>query len=639
MSDLVAELEAHLQALGDGLAATINEQLVQLCSDLLPQQLSREGSIKLIKDISSLVPTLPLDPTPLNRLLIALLGRFSFSDILSFSDNIDFVTGLSVNALPYNTLLLSILEKATFHPSDAATVAGRPEIISALITLWLTTPEAGVALRAGQIIHSLLRIDHSAGGSDPASGQGLVWKRIFQDRDVYSLIYSYCASKPKRGSPALNRSQMTLAQSRLLEILPKLCALDWSMLSVSHIRDVEAQYASNPSNGILGFAALDMVNTSDDVLMHKCLIEFYSDLIETVTGNGPETPRDSSLSLDFSMSTDIHKNLLEFYTIPSEERHGVLEVQFLYSSVARYVATYASTYPEHLQGSEDGSKVLTRLHTALDLSPGQWAHQEPPKHDLHVLASLPRKMLLPAMNTRQRIMKDSIIALLPTKHTNADVLNTLASIFRGPTSVESLTFPEESPMMSSIDEKGLAEAQAARALYFLYIAKYNTRMYPDLITIAESVVLTDLATAAINVIASIVNANWAPLPDQPRRGVMAENELIDHLPQPPPATPASGPEAIIAPPSMENTMPWLLKPSRVFVDVGAGRGDSDNMAQRVATAKFEALKSLYHRLKAVVGPDPGTSFESIISTLERTIARGMWDRHGQVGGQIATTEL
>ncbi|GAM84145.1 hypothetical protein ANO11243_021380 [Dothideomycetidae sp. 11243] len=639
MGDIEDELRAHLAALRDGSAIQINVRLIDTCCQVLRPHLTQQSSVELIKDISTLAPGLPLDPTPLNRFLMVLLEPYSFSDILGFSDDIDFVAGLRPEAVPYNRLLLSILAKATRRSSDAATVAGRAEVISALLTLWLTASQAGVAQEAGHVLYKLLKIDLGPEGSDTFTRQGLVWKRIFQDKDVYSLIYSICSHDPKKSHHELSRSQRTLAQSRLLEMLPKLSALDWTAMTRSHIEQVESTYASKPTFGLLGFAALDMVNTEDDVLMHKCLIEFFSDLIETVTIGTADTSRDSSVSLDLLTAIGVHEQLMDFYVDPNESRHGVLEVQFLYSSVAKYVATYAAKYADHFVASKYNAQVLSRLKKALHLPPSRWAHQESPKHDLHVLSSLPRPCLLPSVGTQSRTNSDSVISLLPTKQTNSDVLNTLATIFKGPSAIESLTFPDESPMMSSIDEKGLAEAQAARSLYYLYITRYNTAVFSDLVGHADSIVLTDTALAAINVIQAIINSIWAPLPDRPTKRSISEADLLSQLPTPPPATPGSGPLAIIAPPSLEHVLPYLIKPARAFTNIVGGRGDVDSVAYKIGMAKFDALKSLHDRLKVVAEAEPEPGYEQIIATLKKCVDRGPWTHAGEVGGRVATLDL
>ncbi|PNS15809.1 hypothetical protein CAC42_4261 [Sphaceloma murrayae] len=634
MSDLRSELGAHLEALEDDSGTTVNDRLVETCCQVLPLQLSQTESVALIQRLSTLVPTIENDPTLLNKLLIALLEPYSFSDILGLSQNVDFATGLNVQALPYNRLLLAILRKATLKSSDAATVAGRPEILLSLITLWLSTPEPGIGQEAGQILFGLLKTD-CQDVQDATAQPGLVWKRVFQDKDVYSLFFSICTSDTKLSAHEISRNQRTLAQSRLLEVLPHVCALDWQTVSRSHFPEVEGRFSSS---SLLDFSTQHMVDTQDDVLMHKCLVEFFSELIETADTTGMGTQKGSSLSLDHLITNGIHDRLANLYIDPDERKHGILEVQFLYSSAAKYIATYASVYPNHFMASSLRTGVLRRLESALDLTPSRWAHQASPKNDLHVLASVPRVALLPDSNPAGQAI-GSIIRLLPTKQTNADVLNTIATIFQGPSKVESLTYPVESPMTSSIDERGLAEAQAARALYYLYVTRYNPGIFADLVACADSIALTDLALASINVITSVITSTWAPLTDRPLPGVITESDFVRQLPDPTPATSSSGVQAILGPPSLEHTLPWLLKPARSFANLVGGRGDTESVAYKVSVAKHEALKAMYSRLKAVVEHDSDQGYQEILDTLRRTIARGPWAQGGEVGGRIATMEL
>ncbi|TKX25678.1 hypothetical protein C1H76_2328 [Elsinoe australis] len=644
MANLNQELQDHFKSLKDDPTTSINERLIETCCQVLPQQLSQPDSVALVKGLSALVPTVQNDPTLLNKLLIALLEPYSFSDILSLSENVDFVSGLNVQAVPYNRLLLSILRKATLRSSDASTVASRPEILSSLVTLWLSTPEPGIAQEAGEVFSGLLEVDHQNVQDSTSSPPGLVWKRVFQDKDVYSLFYSICVADPRQSTHDISRNQRTLAQSRLLEVLPNICALDWQTVSRSHFKDVEEKYvgpspqAGTTPTGLLGFATQHMVDTKDDVLMHKCLVEFFADLIATVNDTGMGTQKGSSLSLDYLLESGIHDRITDLYVDPNERKHGMLEVQFLYSSAAKYVAIYASIYQSHFMGSKIRGGVLRRLENAIDQSPSRWAHQESPRHDLHVLSSLPRVALLPDLSSAGRSI-GSIIRLLPSKQTNPDALNTLATIFQGPNKVESLTYPEESPMTSSIDERGLAEAQAARALYFLYVTRYNTYLFADLVAHADSVALTDVALAAINVISSIITSTWAPLSEKALQGMITESEFIRQLPEPTPATPTSGVQAILAPPSLEHTLPWLLKPARSFANLVGGRGDTESVANKVAVAKHETLRAMYNRLKVVADNDSDQGYQDILETLRKSIARGPWSQGGDVGGRVATMEL
>lgn len=193
---------------------------------------------------------------------------------------------------------------------------------------------------------------------------------------------------------------------------------------------------------------------------------------------------------------------------------------FLYGPAAHYIATYASEYPEHFLASQIPKQVLDRLRVALDLSAAKWAHSDSPKHDLHLLASLPRKALLSPQS--------SPLSLLPSKATNPDVLNTLAAVFHGP--ARDVVFRPGTSLEP--EPATIEEASQARALYYHYVAN-NTRFWEDIARHADTVALKDLALAAINCLAAVITANWSDA-DSP--------SLPTTL-----ATPASGHLAILPP--------------------------------------------------------------------------------------------
>lgn len=234
----------------------------------------------------------------------------------------------------------------------------------------------------------------------------------------------------------------------------------------------------------------------------------------------------------------------------------------------------------------------------------------------------------------------SPLSLLPSKATNPDVLRTLATIFHGPTKPE-VTWPLPDAPEHESDSVFQTEAAAARVLYFTYL-NYNPGLFGDLVTHAETIALEDHALAAINLITSIVTADWRALPAESSAEAGAlptENEFVQSLPQPPTATPAAGVLAILAPPSLEYTLPYLLKPAKTFSNLVGGVGDTENAAYKVAMAKFDALRALHDTLLEHAKNDPEEGYEDIIATLGNRIAQGPWDKQGEVGGHIATMEL
>ncbi|GAB7339527.1 hypothetical protein MBLNU457_6141t1 [Dothideomycetes sp. NU457] len=641
MANLLPQLEQHLDALQSDPTTPIDERLFESCGLVLGRQISQQDSIALITRLANQVPQLQQDPSPAINLLTVLLEPYSFSQISSLGTNVDYVNGLDVRALAYNRLLLALLRKASLSATDTATVAGQPEIAASLVRLWLCTPDAGIAEDAGNVMLQLLTVDQeqpveSAAASGTAHGQGLFWKRLFHDHDVYSTFFAACSFKSRDAAFDLTKSQRTLAQARLLEWLPKVGALEWTAVSKSHNSDIEKQHMNTTDPSLLTFAAKHMVDYKDDVLMHKCLIEFYSDLITTVKQKETTTPA-LSVSLDFLLKQGLHDRAGSFYLDPTNPKHDPLDLHFLYGSSANYVASYGSNYASHFLSSSTREQTVKRLCQSLDLSPGKWAHQESPKHDLHVLASIPRVALLPR-GPGNRGWSSSPLSLLPSQGTNPDALNTLAAVFHGPRRNETITYPQQSPMKDHTDPAGESEAQAARALYYLYL-NYNPRLFSDLVAHAETVALKDHALAAINVICAVITAKWAALPASAEGNTPSEADLQSWLPTPPTATPAHGVQAILAPPSLEYTLPYLIKPAQSFANLVGGRGDVESAAYKIASAKFDALRALHDNLEDIARSEPGQGYEDILNTLQKRITQGPMSREGEVGGQIATMEL
>lgn len=107
----------------------------------------------------------------------------------------------------------------------------------------------------------------------------------------------------------------------------------------------------------------------------------------------------------------------------------------------------------------------------------------------------------------------------------------------------------------------------------------------------------------------------------------------------PMATPTTGSLAILTPPSLEYTLPYLLKPTQTFANLVGGRGDSESSAYKVATAKFDALKALHDTLSRQVIDTPDSGLEDIIGTLSKRLAEGPFSKEGEVGGRIATLDM
>lgn len=583
---------------------------------ILPSHLTKEKDnweprLLLMRHLATCL-TNPLFPdhTPLVNLQIALLEDWTWNDVCEFgTGSIPYKDGLAVaeGMSAFNRLMLTLLSKATANAVSAEQAAGLQEAMMAVVKLWLTGPETGVSLQAGELLYRLLEVD----GPGRAGSQGLVWKRIFGDRDVYNVFFE--STSLKYGLQGLNKNQKTIAQARLMEWLPKVARLDWTAASRSHHKEVEEKYKCK--GGLLDYAALQMVDVKDDVLMHRCLIDFFSDLLKRTAALDTHTmAQHDSQGLQYMIMHGLHARTAAIYlqTQPVDP----LDAMFLYGPAANYLAIYASEYPEHYLAGQMPAQVNERLLSTLNLTPGRWAHSDSPKHDLHLLASLPRQSLLS--------FGASPITLLPSKSTNADALNTLATLFHGPEQ-KALTFPHRAGQESAGPSD---EAGAARALYFNYLAK-NPRFWADIVTHSDTVALLDQALAGLNCLTAVITANWS-----------SASSSSYTLPSTSIPTPESGHLAILSPPALEHVLPYLLSPPKTFAAlVGGGRGDAEGSAYKVAAAKFDALKALRSQLQGQVEKTPNEGYEDILATVEKRLAQGPMGAASDVGGAVGTLEL
>ena len=527
--------------------------------------------------------------------------------------------------VPFNRLMLALLEKATANSSDAATVAAKPEVVQALVKSWLCSADTGVSTTASKLLIDLLRVDlevfEHPDQQVPSGGQGLMWKRMFGDRNVYGTFFEACSFETQ--VLKLSKNQRTLAQARLLEWLPTVARMDWGAVSRSHHADVEAASGLTDGEGLLDFASLHMVDFADDVLMYRCLIDFFADLLDVMfEKETPTTSVEKSTALDYLTEKGLHDRTSNIY-LQSSAGIDLMESMFLYGPSANYLATYASLYPRHFQASNLPKKVNARLMEALAISSAKWAHSESPKHDLHLLASLPRATLLPTAEG-PAAWATSPLSLLPSKVTNPDALNTLATVFHGPPK-KIITFPPTSPMTDEPSPQEELEAAAARALYMNYLAN-NSNLWSDITTHADTVALKDLALSALNCLQAVITANWSTKPSLA-------------LPTSTMATPPSGHLAILSPPALEYTLPYLIKPAQMFANMVGGRGDSESSAYTIANAKYDALKALHGALITQVELEPGQGFEDILATLSKRLAAGPMSNEGEIGGRIETVQL
>ncbi|KAJ4305471.1 hypothetical protein N0V90_001002 [Kalmusia sp. IMI 367209] len=565
---LLTELSVHLQKVDEDPTTTLDADLLEKCElfTSTPDYRVRiwQETGPLFLQIAALLPKLQQDPSLLIHFVIKMALPYRFEDI----KDVDFEVALDLQATPFHPLILTLLEKATAGSNDAQALANRPTVVAAIVRLWLCTPDAGVATQAEDLLTALLRVSKNepvaASGEAPLHtyGAGPMWRRLFNDRDIISLYYHYTSLKTLSNPPLplLSKRDKTISQARLLNWLPKVGKLDWSTITFRHGLDIENEAGLGEDQGLLHYASLKMVDTDDDILMHLTLINFFRELIVTVTTKPHLMHYDSSLSLDFLKEQGIHKQIIDFHTTDTP----TLEHSFLSPRTAQYISDYASTYPENFENSAELQLIRTYLHRNIRKC-------EP--HDLSILASMPRATLIPRRAT-SLAWDDCILLDVPITRTNPDALKTLAAVFHGPPKQE-ITFPQVETI--GLDAKRIEiESVFARLITSLFYTKH-TSMFSDIITHASTIAMKDNALAA------------------PGASPSGHHIVMDF--------PATGLDLVLDPARSGGVLPVLLKPATTFSNLVGGRGDAENAAYQVAIARYDVLKALGKRLEKEGGRD------------------------------------
>ena len=616
---------AELEAVSRNPYHQVTGLIFERAEAILPRVLTSKDRMEMVVAAANALGKTRTSATYIIDLLLPLLEPYEYSDILELnSGGLPLTAGLGLgdHMSSFNMLVLAILEKATKKLVDAAHVATLLDTMLALVRLWLCTKDTGVANRASSLLLRLLKVEgHSQ--TDPVApfvntGQNFMWKRIFGDRDVYATMFKAC-SLTVPSELNLSKNQITLAQARLLEWLPLVGAMDWSSISRSHHPEIESIYGVK--DGLLEFAAIHMVERENDVLMHRCLLDFYSALIKT---QAPSSAIDKNIyqspALQYLVDAGIHARTVDTYLQSNERPQDAVDVSFLYGPAANYVATYVFCYRKHFLASQMPKQVNDHLYKVLDMPPERWMRTSSPKHDFHVLASLPRQSLLRSDSVGG--WHTSPLSLLPSRRGNEDSLNTLATIFRGPPQAPLETErPAASPVIyQDIDR----EAAGARALYYHYIVD-NPTFWRDVVGHLDRPILSDQAHAAVNCMLALIDANWSSTIELPLPTTMFP-------------TPRSGHLAILSRPALEYAIPWLLQQAPDIDRPKMSRIDCEGPRNKIALMKFDALKLLHEKLQAEVKRDPDIGFDEIRLTILRRLNEGRFTIQAAVDPprQIAT---
>jgi hypothetical protein len=253
---------------------------------------------RLLPILTQILLSYPKDPAILASLSLKLLKYVPFTQALTLASEEALILALKSPAPSANLLALTIIHKAIRSPGDTAILSIMQGVILQYITTWLSTPHVEIGERATQALGDLLEVDcdhrNSAELTTKLSGlqlssrmppgQGLLWRRVFQDRQIYEKILELCSPKTTGDRDGqLDERQKSLAQGRLLRVLPRLAALDFAAVTHSKFGSIEADYGlTDGEEGLLPFAALHMVDKKD-MLMHYTLIDFVAELLRSMS--------------------------------------------------------------------------------------------------------------------------------------------------------------------------------------------------------------------------------------------------------------------------------------------------------------------------------------------------------------------
>lgn len=218
---------------------------------------------------------------------------------MSLASEESLIRALQSSAPSANILGLTVIAKASASPSSSAILSSMKDLVGQFIITWLSSPSVEVGEKATRTLGDLLDVDceqkatngldtHMSGleiASRTVSGQGLMWRRLFHDQEQYTSIFSLCdLSTMGTGPGQLDQRQKSLAQARLLRILPRMAALDFVAVSKPHLPHIEKLFnMPDDTEGLLWYTGLEMVDTEGDVLMHFTLIDFFAELLESVS--------------------------------------------------------------------------------------------------------------------------------------------------------------------------------------------------------------------------------------------------------------------------------------------------------------------------------------------------------------------
>lgn len=290
---LFKDVQTHLTKVRDNPETTLDEELLRRASRNADTRLPRATLWQLLNTGETTLQTLQQDPRPLTKLLEQVVLALPFEELKDTITPAKLEDGLKSPVPAIQLLILSYLHKAADLPSGAAFVAASPSLSEVLITTWLATESTEVSDRALDTIVALLDVDSpntstyivAQSASGEAHGQGLFWKRIFQDTQVYSSLFQWTSLTDSKHelTTKKGRDNATISQGRLFDFIARIAHIDWVQITTSTLPEIEKTYikgnaTAQPYGGILRYAATDMIDQKD-YLMEVLRQDFFMKLL------------------------------------------------------------------------------------------------------------------------------------------------------------------------------------------------------------------------------------------------------------------------------------------------------------------------------------------------------------------------
>ncbi|EXJ86418.1 hypothetical protein A1O3_03369 [Capronia epimyces CBS 606.96] len=291
---LFTDVFSHLAAVESQPGSVLlDEDLLKRAERNLAASTPRDLLWRLLRTGETLLQTIQQEPRPLTRLLEQTVHFIPFDELKATISPEKLEQGLASPSTSVQLLCLAYLRKAADSPSGASFVAASSSLVQCLFTLWLSSENTEVAERSLEVIEALLTVDsqntltvEASGDSlGETAGQGLLWRRVFHDPEVYEIFFVWTSLvKSKRDTKTKKGTQLvTISQARLFDFITRLAPFNWQAMTTSTIPIVETEYLrrnaeNQPYGGILLYAASHMID-SNDILMKVLRQDFFLKLL------------------------------------------------------------------------------------------------------------------------------------------------------------------------------------------------------------------------------------------------------------------------------------------------------------------------------------------------------------------------